>query len=157
MTRVKTSNYYVKMNIVILLIPEAKYTDIPQQIFTLVRAKYRWFLLIIFFCASILLGCSRQSTDTIIEQYQYDKEGRLILRITPDTSKIKYKYNDQGLLIEIEYPDDHVRYGYEANGNRIWLANKSWRTVRYSVWGKISLDIWPDIGIINRTFCWKNT
>lgn len=75
-----------------------------------------WFLLMILLGISLMAGCSRQSTDTILEQYQYDNEGRLISKITPDGSKIKYKHNDQGLPIEIEYPDDSVRYGYDGEG-----------------------------------------
>jgi len=71
-------------------------------------------------------GCSNEGI--LSEQYEYDKDGRLICRITPDGSKTKYKYNDQGLLIEIKYPDSPVRYGYDANGNRIWVQNRSGKT-----------------------------
>lgn len=83
------------------------------------------FLIII--CLIVINSCSR-SSNLSTEEYQYDKEGRLICRVTPNGSKIKYKYNNQGLPIEIDYPDDPVRYGYDANGNRIWMQNRSGKT-----------------------------
>lgn len=86
-------------------------------------------LLVTILCIFILAGCSRLSAeDTVSEQYQFDEEGRLINRITPDGSTIKFKYNDQGLPEGIEYPDDHLKYGYDTNGNRVWMQNRSGKT-----------------------------
>lgn len=74
------------------------------------------------------MGCSQQQR-IISDQFKYNKEGRLICKIAPDGSKIKYKYNNQGLPIEIEYSNDSVRYGYyDTNGNRIWMQNRSGKT-----------------------------
>ncbi|MBC8459634.1 MAG: RHS repeat protein, partial [Deltaproteobacteria bacterium] len=89
---------------------------------------------------AIMIGCSSQH-DTVAtsEQYEYDRDGRLICKTTPDGSKIKYKYNKQGLPSEIEYPDDSVKYGYDANGNRIWMQNRNGKTeYKYDAFERLS-------------------
>lgn len=83
---------------------------------------------ITFLIIMALAGCFSRQETALSEQYEYDKEGQLICRTTPDGSKIKYKYNDQGLPVEINYPDNPVRYDYDANGNRIWMQNKNGKT-----------------------------
>jgi YD repeat-containing protein len=76
-------------------------------------------------------GCSRKPSGTISEEFEFDKEGHLVCRITPDGSKIKYKYNEQGLPVEIDYTDGPVLYGYDAAGNRIWMKDTSGTTEYY--------------------------
>ena len=62
-----------------------------------------------------------QGENVLSEQYEYDKEGRLICRVMPDGSRIKYEYNEHGLLTKISYSNSTVCYEYDANGNRIWV------------------------------------
>lgn len=83
---------------------------------------------ITFLIIIALAGCFSRQETALSEQYEYDKEGRLICRIAPGGSKTKYKYNKQGLPIEIDYPDNPIKYGYDANGNRIWMQNRSGKT-----------------------------
>lgn len=78
---------------------------------------------------AIMICCSSQhDMVTTSEQYEYDSKGRLLCRINPDGSKIKYKYNKQELPIEIKNQDDTVKYGYTANGNRIWMQSNAGKT-----------------------------
>ena len=101
-------------------------------------SKYCLRLLGISLCL-IVLSCSGHSDNSVVEQYEYDKEGRLIYRIARDGSKIKYEYNNQGLPAEIQYPDGPVRYGYDASGNRIWMQNKTGRTeYKYDAFDRLS-------------------
>ncbi|MBI5222789.1 hypothetical protein HY990_00040 [Candidatus Micrarchaeota archaeon] len=88
--------------------------------------------------ACLLPGCSESKASVLSEQYEFDKEGRLIEKISPDNNKIKYKYNNKGFLVEIKYPDDAVRYDYDVNGNRIWMQNKAGKTeYKYDIFGRL--------------------
>ncbi len=58
---------------------------------------------ITFLIIIALAGCFSRQETALSEQYEYDKEGRLICRIAPDGNKIKYKYNNQGLSVEISW------------------------------------------------------
>jgi YD repeat-containing protein len=77
-----------------------------------------------------LSPCSRSPKGPLIEQYTYDSQGKLIFKTAPDGGKIEFKYNDQGLLTEIRYPGGYVRCGYEKNGNRAWMKDRT-GTTRY--------------------------
>lgn len=85
-------------------------------------------LLTLFFFIS---GCSRQNNDALSEQYHYDSEGRLIAKTNPDGKTTHYNYNDRGLLTEIIYPESRVQYGYDKNGNRIWMQDPTGMTEYY--------------------------
>ena len=86
-----------------------------------------------------LSGCSPHPKGIIKEKYQYDSEGRLICRILPDGNRIKYKYNDQGFLIETKYPGDSVKYKYDANGMLISMQNKNGKTeYRYDSFDRLT-------------------
>ena len=73
-------------------------------------------------------GCSGRHDGLLSEKFQYDNQGRLTLKVARDGGKTKYQYNKQGLPSTIKYPNDTVKYGYDPNGNRIWMSNKSGRT-----------------------------
>lgn len=68
---------------------------------------------------------SNQSEDVLLEQYEFDDEGRLIFKIAPDSSRTSYEYDEQGALTKISYPDDTVSCGYDASGNRSWMQDKT--------------------------------
>lgn len=103
------------------------------------KSKSIVFILLISSILLFFVGCSEQPKKISQEEYGYDDKGRLISRITPDGSKIKYKYNNQGLPVEINYPDGAVRYGYDANGNRVWMQNKSGKAeYKYDAFGRLT-------------------
>jgi RHS repeat-associated protein len=97
-------------------------------ILTLRKSTIVFFLLI---AIALFIGCSRRDKTVILEQYKFDSQGRLICKIAPDGGGTTYKYNKQGLLIEIRYPDGWVRYSYDENGNRIWMKDKTGTTEYY--------------------------
>lgn len=69
--------------------------------------------------------------EVIIEQFRYDSNGRLVCRVAPDGAATTLRYNEQGLLSAIRYPDGWVRYGYDESGNRIWMKDKMGTTEYY--------------------------
>lgn len=73
-------------------------------------------------------GFSEGSDEAIREQYQYDTEGRLVSKITPDGNTVDYKYNDRGLLTQILHADGATFYEYDANGNRIQMRDQTGST-----------------------------
>lgn len=74
----------------------------------------------------------------VVEEYLFNKEGNLISRTAPDGSGIKYKYNNKGLLVEIDYPDGSVKYDYDTNGNRIQMLDRSGKIeYRYDAFNRL--------------------
>jgi YD repeat-containing protein len=89
------------------------------------------FTLSVILSVVFLGGCSHNPAGLISEQYEYDQEGRLKCKVTPDGKKIKYIYNAKGYLTKIIYPDGIVRFGYDESGNRIWMEDKTGTTEYY--------------------------
>lgn len=76
-----------------------------------------------------VIGCSSPLNEkSIVEEFIFDNQGKILSNVKPDGSKIVFKYNDRALPKDIILPDDQVRYGYDKNGNRIWMENKTGRT-----------------------------
>ncbi|NVB39493.1 hypothetical protein G6O69_16745 [Pseudenhygromyxa sp. WMMC2535] len=56
-------------------------------------------------------------------RYEYDDEGRLIAKHTPDGASWRYRYSGAGRLREVERPDGEVvRFAYDAFGRRVSQA-----------------------------------
>lgn len=86
----------------------------------------------------LLSSCSNHKSTVLSEHYKYDNKGRLIEKVTPNGSKITYRYNDRGLPVEINYSGGFVRYGYDANGNRIWMEDKTGKIeYRYDAFNRL--------------------
>lgn len=102
-------------------------------------AKQLLFPALIGILALIFLGgCSDHPSDLISEQYEYDQEGRLKCKVAPDGQKTKYTYNDKGHLTKVIYPDTTVQFGYDAQGNRIWMQDGTGRTeYRYDAFDQL--------------------
>ena len=83
---------------------------------------FKFISLIVFI---LFLGCSSQDARITSEQYKYDSNGRLISKITLNGKRIDFKYNDLGILAEVNYPDNKLEYGYDKKGNRIWIKDKT--------------------------------
>ncbi|HID08179.1 MAG TPA: hypothetical protein EYP10_13655, partial [Armatimonadetes bacterium] len=80
---------------------------------------------------ALMVGCSSRQERSLTEQYKYDSAGKLVCKIAPDGSKTEYKYNNRSLLTEVKYPGGWVRYGYDEDGNRIWMKDKTGTTEYY--------------------------
>jgi len=59
------------------------------------------------------------------EQYHFNGQGKLLSKVSPDGKTTEYKYNDQGLLTEINFDESTVQFGYDKNGNRIWMQDET--------------------------------
>jgi len=97
----------------------------------IISAKKPVIIITLFIVIALMVSCSSPQKDSITEQYKYDDEGRLVCRIAPDGSKTTFKYNEQGVPTEVRYPGSRVRYGYDENGNRIWMKDKTGTTEYY--------------------------
>lgn len=89
----------------------------------IVTIIYSLLLVIIFISCS-----SRENYKQLEEHYEFDNNGRLISKTTPDGSEIKYKYNENGLPIEINSPKGNVEYSYDENGNRVSMVDDNGKT-----------------------------
>lgn len=54
--------------------------------------------------------------------------GKLKSTTAPDGKKTKYIYDKKGFLTKVSYPDSSVQFGYDAQGNRVWMkdADRRW-------------------------------
>ncbi len=76
-------------------------------------------------------GCAQKPREELTEQYKFDKDGRLAQKIAPDGGKTTFKYNQDGLPVEINYPGGFVKYGYDAQGQRLWMKDNHGTTEYY--------------------------
>lgn len=85
-------------------------------------------ILLLSFLISIL-GCG---DNTISENYYFDNEGKLLKKTGPDPKqKISLKYDNEGLPVEISYPDNNVSFSYDRNKNRTKMKDNSGTTEYY--------------------------
>jgi RHS repeat-associated protein len=123
----------------------------PPSCFFIQVKKKAYIGISIIILGLLITGCSDHKTTVLSEQYKYDNKGRLISRITPDGRKTEYRYNKQGLLTKISYPQGSVSYGYDASGNRIWMENEHGRTeYKYDAFDRLTEAIFrysPEKGI----------
>jgi len=87
-----------------------------------------------FFAADLLLPAAKAKA------YQYDKQGKLIRRTTPNGRAVKYQYNKAGLVTNISYhrigaitkqaypASDSVSFEYDPEGNRIGMKDAQGKT-----------------------------
>ncbi|MCX5893300.1 MAG: hypothetical protein NTW80_10095, partial [Deltaproteobacteria bacterium] len=90
------------------------------------------FLALLLSVSLALPGCTREQTGQWhTEQYHFSKEGRLVMKIAPDGGKSEFKYNRDGLPVEIKYPGGWVKYGYDVDGRRTWMKDGTGVTEYY--------------------------
>ncbi|MEK7752170.1 MAG: hypothetical protein AAB654_09665, partial [Acidobacteriota bacterium] len=75
----------------------------------------------------VLTGCSRRGARQT-EQLRYDSDGRLVRWTSADGSHTTIGYNKDGLPVSVTFRGGWVRYGYDRNGNRIWMEDKTGAT-----------------------------
>jgi YD repeat-containing protein len=77
------------------------------------------------------------------EQYTYSQEGRLVSYHSPDGRKTSFQYNEKEGLAEVRYPGGAVRYGYDKNGNRIWMKDADGATeYYYDPFDRLAAVVW---------------
>jgi YD repeat-containing protein len=67
----------------------------------------------------------------------------VLTSIGPDGRKTSFKYDSRGLPIEVISPGGAARFGYDANGNRIWTRDSAGSTeYYYDAFDRLSAAIW---------------
>lgn len=87
----------------------------------------------------ISIGCSKLPEQVVSEKYQFDAKGKLLSKMMPDKSKVKYTYDERGLLAKIIYPGETINFRYDALGNRILMQNKHGKTkYKYDAFNRLT-------------------
>ena len=88
--------------------------------------------------------------DAYVHSYQYDSNGNVTRRITPNGDIIEYTYNAVGKLTSTYYPDGkEVSYTYDAAGNRTSMTDWHGTTIyTYDSLNRLQSVGYPGIGPI---------
>jgi RHS repeat-associated protein len=103
----------------------------------------------------LLAGNLLSHTDA--ERFEYDAGARLAVRTRWDGRVTKYRYDNLGQLIEVDFSDGEAswRAGYDALGRRIWREFAGKRTEFYWDGDRLAAEIAPDGAL--RIYVYPNT
>ena len=87
------------------------------------RVCFALFNLGLFILIGVLISCSHKEPKFLSEKYIYDKDGEILSFKAANGQLTNYTYNDQKLPIEIKYSGGSTTFGYDANGNRVWMKD----------------------------------
>ena len=76
-------------------------------------------------------GCRPRTGEVLFERYSFDEQDRITSYTSPMGDKTTMNYYKSGNLQEVNYPEGVANYGYDENGNRIWMNDHAGITEYY--------------------------
>lgn len=118
-----------------------KKRQVPRFVFLLSGGLF--LIILLFMLLSGEPPDSIDSTDGLATKIVHDEANKFITKTAPNGNKTILKYNQQNLPTEINYTSGSVRYGYDENGNRIWMQDKTGTTeYYYDAFDRLTGVIW---------------
>jgi YD repeat-containing protein len=104
----------------------------------LLRLFFRWLLM-----CGLVLSCGEKQPNVLTEQYQYDPQGRLTVKVNPDGSKLIFHYNKECLPVSLKFSGGEVKYGYNGSHKITWVRDASGGTEYfYDALGRVTGVLW---------------